>query len=938
MIGVSRLTSIASGHAPSVKTLMGSTGLSKIYINPTKGSMRTFFASPGLLYVRLLVNDGDTYFWDALDLTHEDLISDLYLEGKSDGYEFPRRILEECGFNARNVVEGRKGKHVNIYEGSSIVASKHISLTVMASGLPKVIEGPKCKIYQNPTKDMFKRLTKEAIESDPEWRSKIGGSVRGLFTKDGDYYFWNSAKSVHADVIRDLTLGAALAVDIDAVSIEPKGFDWRLLFKEYDRGIVYNGEGFYDSRLKIHVASSTPSLTSAVMYKGKILYGNPGELHSHILRRLVPALTPPQRMLALDAPGSIIFITQNGRKLNRVKALEFAKENDLIDADSKYYEYGSSGGLISEMLKASKHVEASLIDKENYIFKNPSAAEFDAVSKRDSGGSVRYLKCTDDNSLYIWPGYDVLHWEVLQYLGKSVNDVSLRGEIKPREDGIHFEPPYNTPTIRQDALKDHDFQRMIKGKTVVAGKVAGKVLQTYLGKIFENPSKDQMRSLYNSTVRKLNEEGYSKTSEEYYIRLLKTVDPEGKSSFYAWEGWNAIHFDVLKYLKSQAYFIQQIAGACVMVKDMEKYGFDALTLFNTLCKNDIVGRRVASIPPKAVSVGLEKVFINPTRAMMGTLCEKLKKREFFQNVRAIRKDNDIYVWDAYKLYHMQAAYELGIEPPFELYGDDDNVIYVSEIFSYKGDIRRVMEDRKREGKFSQAIIPRPIRGVKIASSIPKVLPLRPLQKVFRNPTKGMIQFLAKSVVGVTLQFPSGKARVRGLWDSGNRDLYLWDASFAIHLEVSDLLGIARPFGAFEIDASALEVCNWDLAKILEFGEIHGEYFEYKDHDYGMGKPFPRFSKVVKVAGIDLRADIVVRGRPAVRYRDRVYAGQRGEYHALICAKNDLPGKSQVERGYVLDGKFIPDDSLDRGIDSSELMSPMQKMRVDQDLVADWRSR
>lgn len=96
-------------------------------------------------------------------------------------------------------------------------------------------------------------------------------------------------------------------------------------------------------------------------------------------------------------------------------------------------------------------------------------------------------------------------------------------------------------------------------------------------------------------------------------------------------------------------------------------------------------------------------------------------------------------------------------------------------------------------------------------------------------------------------------------------------------------------------------------------------------------------RTIRLAG--LREDIITRGAPAVRYKGKIFGGRRGETHADIAFKNSLPGRSHCERGYILDSnrRFIPASDLETDIDSSELMSNLQRMRIDYDRAREWAS-
>jgi hypothetical protein len=207
------------------------------------------------------------------------------------------------------------------------------------------------------------------------------------------------------------------------------------------------------------------------------------------------------------------------------------------------------------------------------------------------------------------------------------------------------------------------------------------------------------------------------------------------------------------------------------------------------------------------------------------------------------------------------------------------------------------------------------------SQNPRVIPVAEA-KVYVNPTRYMLANLQREIARDHFFY------ARGLMIGD--DCYLWVSDLATHSDVVKELGLAGKVTGI-VEFPSIYLTKWGDAKsVIE---------KAKHWTFGPGEDGrARIIGGMNVKGADLRSDIIARGAPAVRYQGRVYPGRRGEYHALICEQNNLPGKSEVERGYVIGGKFIPDDSLPQGIDSSELMSPMQKMRVDQDLVRDWRSR
>jgi len=440
-------------------------------------------------------------------------------------------------------------------------------------------------------------------------------------------------------------------------------------------------------------------------------------------------------------------------------------------------------------------------------------------------------------------------------------------------------------------------------------RVAGKVLNTFKCKVFINPNKDQMRTLYNSTVKILADHGYPKTSDEYFLRMLKF-----DGHLYVWEGWFGVHEDIIHILKSLGYFIETLEIGYATVSDMEKYGLNAEILFSKHSGTPSEYGRSSVASMKQTAHG--KVLINPPKQQWANVAMGFMGGES----RILEKDGVFYIWDAGAdgAIHYQIALDLGLEAPYKF-----TMIRKWEGEQIGWDYHRLNElgpHLWHKGKDN------PLKHGHLA----KVEDVKGA-RVFVDPSRAQIKALSDHVFEVSAKIGRPNKEMMRLMRNGGH-LYIWDGMSAlVHIQAvreMALPGITETRIAFPID---LEGVSYDARRI----------FDRKaptDYDIELGEDGrARILGGMNVKGADLRSDIIARGAPAVRYQGRVYPGLRGEYHALICEKNNLPGKSEVERGYVIGGKFIPDDSLPQGIDSSELMSPMQKMRVDQDLVRDWRN-
>jgi hypothetical protein len=311
-----------------------------------------------------------------------------------------------------------------------------------------------------------------------------------------------------------------------------------------------------------------------------------------------------------------------------------------------------------------------------------------------------------------------------------------------------------------------------------------------------------------------------------------------------------------------------------------------------------------------------KVLINPPKQQWANVAMGFMGGES----RILEKDGVFYIWDAGAdgAIHYQIALDLGLEAPYKF-----TMIRKWEGEQIGWDYHRLNElgpHLWHKGKDN------PLKHGHLA----KVEDVKGA-RVFVDPSRAQIKALSDHVFEVSAKIGRPNKEMMRLMRNGGH-LYIWDGMSAlVHIQAvreMALPGITETRIAFPID---LEGVSYDARRI----------FDRKaptDYDIELGEDGrARILGGMNVKGADLRSDIIARGAPAVRYQGRVYPGLRGEYHALICEKNNLPGKSEVERGYVIGGKFIPDDSLPQGIDSSELMSPMQKMRVDQDLVRDWRN-
>jgi hypothetical protein len=288
--------------------------------------------------------------------------------------------------------------------------------------------------------------------------------------------------------------------------------------------------------------------------------------------------------------------------------------------------------------------------------------------------------------------------------------------------------------------------------------------------------------------------------------------------------------------------------------------------------------------------------------------------------RILEKEGVFYIWDAGTdgAIHYQIALDMGLDAPYKF-----TLIRKWEGEQIGWDYHRLNElgphlwHKGRDNPLKRGHIAR-VEDVSGA-------------KVFVNPSRVQVKALSDHVLEISAIMGRPNKEMMRLMRNGGH-IYIWDGmSSLVHMMAvreMALPGLTETRIAFPID---LEGVGYDLRRI----------FDRKaptDYDIELGEDGrARIIGGMNVKGADLRSDIIARGAPAVRYRGRVYPGRRGEYHALICEQNGLPGKSEVERGYVIGGKFIPDDSLPQGIDSSELMTPMQKMRVDQDLVRDWRN-
>jgi hypothetical protein len=101
-----------------------------------------------------------------------------------------------------------------------------------------------------------------------------------------------------------------------------------------------------------------PSLTPALVYKGKVYKAHIGGTHLDALHKI-----PENNLKDPNFDCETVFITHIGKILNRSSALDFAKKHDLLN---RYYYSYNGPQLISEHLKDSREESTMYLGTSSY--------------------------------------------------------------------------------------------------------------------------------------------------------------------------------------------------------------------------------------------------------------------------------------------------------------------------------------------------------------------------------------------------------------------------------------------------------------------------------------------------------------------------------------------------------------------------------------------